>query len=118
MADTTDADFDALATRLTDATAPVPAAAEVSTGDDAAAFGRALMLQEYGSKSVLEATMKRPGRRQLGQSPAGASPTVRGRIPDADFAAFKQLEHTTGKGQSELVREAVHNLLVQHKLFS
>jgi selenophosphate synthetase-related protein len=39
---------------------------------------------------------------------------VRGRIPEADFAAFKQFEKRAGKNQSELVREAVQLLLAEH----
>ena len=121
MADTTnarptDADFDALSERLTDPSTPAPVAADVSQNEDAARRGREMMLQQYGSEDALETAMKRPGRRRLGERPTGASPTVRGRIPEAEFAAFKELELVTGKGQSELVREAVHNLLVQHKL--
>lgn len=111
-----DIDYDALAKRLTDPDAPDPVAADVASGDAAAARGRSLMAQEYHSESALQAAMKRPGRTRLGESPAGASPTVRGRIPDAEFIAFKRLEEATGKSQSELVRMAVHNLLVQHEL--
>lgn len=52
--------------------------------------------------------MGRPRRRH--------SPTVRGRISDADFAAFKRLEERTGKTQSELVREAIRLLVDEHKI--
>ena len=112
----TDEDFAALAERLTDPSTPMPKVSEVSTGEAAAAHGRALMLREYGSAAALDAVLRRAGRTRLGAHPKGASPTVRGRLPEADFAAFKQLEEQTGKKQSELVREAVQLLLAEHKI--
>ena len=112
----TDEDFAALAERLTDPSTPMPKASDVSTGDAAAAHGRALMLREYGSEEALDAVLRRAGRTRLGEHPKGASPTVRGRLPEADFAAFKRLEERTGKKQSELVREAVQLLLAEHKI--
>ncbi|MGL5826460.1 MAG: ribbon-helix-helix domain-containing protein [Nocardioides sp.] len=48
----------------------------------------------------------------------GASPTVRGRVTPTEYAALKTLESQTGRTQSDLVREAVHQLLVDHKLVS
>lgn len=73
------------------------------------------MLHEYGSEEALERVLRRAGRKPVGEQPLGSSPTVRGRIPEADFAAFKQLEQRTGKNQSELVREAVQLLLAEHR---
>jgi hypothetical protein len=108
-----DMDYDELAARLTDPATPLPRPTEVATGDEAAARGRAFLLREYGSEEAIALAM-RPGRPRLGTSPRGYSPTVRGRISDADYEAFKQLEERTGKGQSELVREAVHLLLAEH----
>jgi hypothetical protein len=108
----TDNDFSALAERLTDPSTTLPTASEISTGAAAAARGRALMEREYGSGEALDAVLRRAGRIRLGEQPKGASPTVRGRLPEADFAAFKLLEQRTGKRQSELVRESVHRLLV------
>jgi hypothetical protein len=112
----TDADFAALAERLTDPSTPMPKGSDISTGSAAAAHGRALMLREYGSEAALDAVLRRAGRTRLGEHPKGASPTVRGRLPEADFAAFKRLEEQTGKKQSELVREAVQLLLAEHKI--
>lgn len=112
----TDQEFEALAARLTDPSTPMPMVSDVSTGAEAAAQGRALLLREYGSEEALEVALRRAGRTRLGEQPKGASPTVRGRLPEADFAAFKQLEELTGKKQSELVREAVQLLLAQHRL--
>lgn len=112
----TDEDFAALAERLTDPSTPMPKASEISAGAAAAAHGRALMLREYASEAALDAVLRRVGRTRLGERPKGASPTVRGRLPEADFAAFKLLEESTGKKQSELVREAVQLLLAEHKI--
>lgn len=58
------------------------------------------------------------GRPRLGAAKAGPSPTVRARISDSDYAAFKRLEEITGRSQSELVREAVHRMLMEHNLVS
>ena len=112
----TDEEFADLAERLTDPATPMPRLTNISMDAEAAAHGRALMLREYGSEAALDAVLRQAGRTRLGEQPKGASPTVRGRIPEADFAAFKKLEQLTGKKQSELVREAVQLLLAQHKL--
>lgn len=111
-------EYEDLAARLTDPGHPLPAPTEVKTGAAAAAEGRARMLREYGSEAALEKVLRQAGRPRIGQAAKGASPTVRGRISDADYAAFKQLEEATGCTQSELVREAVHQLLADHKLVS
>lgn len=57
----TDEDFAALAERLTDPSTPMPNVSEVSTGAEAAAHGRALMLREYGSEEALEAVLRSAG---------------------------------------------------------
>ena len=106
--------YDALAARLTDVEHPLPAPTNVATGAAAAEQGRAFLLGEYGSEEALSRVLRR-GRPRVGDSARGESPTVRGRISNADFAAFKQLETQTGKKQSELVREAVRLLLAQNK---
>ncbi len=80
--------------------------------------GRALLMGEYGSAEVWDTILRQAGQPRIGQAPTGASPTVRGRISDEDYVAFKQLEDATGRFRSELVREALHNLLTEHKLFS
>lgn len=110
-------DYDALEARLTDPEHPLQSAGQVKTGADAAAEGHAFLLREYGSDAAIAAAMH-PGRPRVGDTKRGASPTVRGRISDADYAAFKQLEDATGRTQSELVREAVHDILTAHKLVS
>ncbi|MFB2599082.1 hypothetical protein ACEXQE_14920 [Herbiconiux sp. P17] len=116
MTEKTDADFEALATRVTDPATDLPNVTNVSTGERAAAQGRAFLLSEYGSEEALDAALRKAGRPRLGASPKGASPSVRGRIAAADRAAFDELIRKTGKKESELVREAVHLLLEQHKL--
>jgi hypothetical protein len=112
------AEFDALAARLTDPATVLPRATTVSTGEDAAVEGRAFLVSEYGSEEALDEALRKAGRPRLGVSPKGASPSVRGRIAAADRAAFDELIRTTGKKESELVREAVHLLLERHRLAS
>lgn len=116
MADMTDQDYDELAARLTDPNTPLPPPREVQAGTAAEAAGREFLVREYGSIDSVNEVLR--GRPRVGDTKRGASPTVRGRISDADYAAFKQLEDATGRTQSELVREAVHNLLTEHKLVS
>lgn len=112
-------DYDALAARLTDPDQPVHSAGQVETNDAAAFTGHAWLLREYGSDEAIAAAMSvSRGRSRVGAPKAGPSPTVRARISDDDYAAFKKLEEATGRGQSELVREAVHRMLVDHKLVS
>ena len=116
MAEMTDQEYDELAARLTDPNIPLSAPREVHTGAAAARAGREFLVREYGSIDAVNEVLR--GRPRVGDTKRGASPTVRGRISDADYAAFKQLEDVTGRTQSELVREAVHNLLTAHKLVS
>ena len=105
------ADYDALDERL--AGPGQLRVGEVRTGGDAAAAGRDFLLQEYGSdKAIADAV--RTGRPRVGEPKRGESPTVRARIADADYMAFKELETELGRKQSELVREAVHLLLQHH----
>ncbi|MFJ8896655.1 hypothetical protein ACIRCZ_18880 [Leifsonia sp. NPDC102414] len=114
----TDAEYEALAARLTDPDTELPAPHNVLGGRVAEAAGRKFMLSEYGSQEALDAALRTAGRPRLESTPKGASPTVRGRIAEADRAAFDQLIEQTGKKESELVREAVHLLLEQHELAS
>ena len=112
-------DYDAIAARLADPDEPVRSARQVKTGAAAAEHGRAWLLREYGSEEAIDAATKvSPGRPRVGAAKAGPSPTVRARISDSDYAAFKKLEEATGRLQSELVREAVHRMLMEHKLVS
>ncbi|MEO7016721.1 MAG: ribbon-helix-helix protein, CopG family [Leifsonia sp.] len=118
MSEMTDAEYEALAARLTDPGVELPKLENVLTGAAAVAAGREFMLREYGSQEALDAALRSAGRPRLGTKPKGASPSVRGRIAEADRAAFDELIRQTGRNESELVREAVHLLLEQHKLAS
>lgn len=111
-----DAKFGALASHLINPSHKLSAPADVASGKAAAARGRALMVEEYGSPEALDSTLRRAGRPRLGERSKGASPTVRGRIPEADHVEFESLMHQTRKKESELVREAVHLLLEQHRV--
>ena len=112
----TDEEWAAHAERITDPSRPMPTGSHIATGAKAAAEGRAILVREFGSEDALDAFMRRAGRARRGETPKGASPTVRGRLPEADFAAFKRLEHSTGRSQSELLREAVRLLLAKNRL--
>lgn len=108
-------DYDALEARLTDPSTPVKSAGQVAVGESAEVIGHAFLMREYGSEEEIGRALRGQGRPRVGEA-KGASATVRGRISDADYAAFGQLKRVTGRTQSELVREAVHQLLAQHKL--
>lgn len=115
----TETDYEALAARLSDPDAPLPkSAGRVKTGAAAAESGRAFLLREYGSKEALDAELRKAGRPRLGEQTRGASPSVRGRLPEAEHAAFTRLQETSGRSQSDLIREAVHDLLVKHQAAS
>lgn len=106
--------YEALAQRLSDPDTEVRGRGAALHGDKAAEAGRSFLLREFGSEEVLEAAL-RPGRPKVGQKEsAGPSPTVRGRISEKEFKAFSDLMVETGKGQSALIREAVHLLLQRH----
>jgi hypothetical protein len=117
MADKDEIDYDALEARLTDPDVPSAPPARVLTGEAAAAYGHEFLLREYGSEDAI-ATVLRPGRPPVGASKGGASPVVRGVISHDEYEAFRRLERASGMKQSELVRKAVHDLLVSEKLVS
>jgi hypothetical protein len=108
-------DYDALAAQLTDPSTRLQPPRRAATGRDAARAGQEFLLREYGSQGAIDQVLR--GRPKVGQA-KGASPTVRARISESDYAAFKQLEQDSGLSQSDLVREAVHRLLTDHKLVS
>ena len=118
MADNESVDYDALEARYVDPATPASAIpGTVLTGDAAAAVGRELLVQEYGTLEAVETAIRR-GRRRVGDDRKGASPTVRARIADREYEALTQLHNETGRDYSDLVREGVHLLLEQHKLVS
>lgn len=106
-------DYDARSDYYADQNAPVRGIGPAVTGAAAASAGRDFLIGEYGSEAAVQAEIRR-GRPRLGESRRGASPSVRGRLTDVDYAAFKELEVETGLTQSDLVREGVHLLLQAH----
>jgi len=110
-------EFEAASDRYADQSVSVAPIGPALTGEAAAAAGRDFLVAEYGSMEAVEREIRR-GRPRVGDTRRGASPVVRGRISEEDFAAFKRLEAETGRTQAELVREGVHLLLERHKLAS
>jgi hypothetical protein len=110
-------DYNDLARELTDPLTPVNSTKRIDTGSAAAEIGHEFLLRAYGSEGAIEREMVSPGRPRVG-APTGPSPTVRARITPLEYELMKQLEARTGRTQSDLVREAVHQLLLNHKLVS
>ena len=108
-------DYEAASDRYADESARALPIGPATTGKAASAAGRDFLVKEYGSIEAVEREI-RQGRRKVGDPRRGDSPVVRGRIPEADRAAFDLLIAQTGKKESELVREAVHLLLQRHDL--
>lgn len=115
MAERNDSDYDELEARLTDPSVPLRPPASALTGAAAARYGRDFLLREYGSEDAIADAM-RPGRPTVGSTKRGPSPVVRGVVPQNEFDALDLLGKRTGKRQSELVRRAVHELLVAERL--
>jgi len=113
VSELTEKDYDAIAARLADPDRPAGRPEAVRTGADAATGGRDFLLREYGSMDVVDSIVK--GRPRVGSDKSGPSPTVRGRIPRDEHAAFMKLIEATGQSESALVREAVHHLLELHR---
>jgi hypothetical protein len=123
MTDMTDDEHEELARRLTDPEEPMPEPGWVLTGAAAAAYGRAFMLREYGSMEAVEQAIEDARRyeaekRATADAIPASESVVRAVISAADFAAFRELERRSGLEQADLVRRAVHELLVAEKLVS
>jgi hypothetical protein len=127
VTDMTEDEYEELARRLTDPATPVLGVGPILTGEAAAAHGRAFMLREYGSMEAIEQAIEDARRYEEAKRAAGdadpdaipaSEPVVQAVIPAADFAAFRELERRSGLEQAELVRRAVHELLVAEKLVS
>jgi hypothetical protein len=110
-----------LAQRLSESSGPFPEPLSVRTGSDAAAAGREFLLREFGDEQSIEAAMRKPGRPSKKSSPtgavtanAGASPTVRGRVPLADYRRLQEVEKKSGKTESELVREGIALVIARY----
>ncbi len=110
-------DYAALEARLTDPGQPLRSAGQVRTGAAAAADGHAFLLREYGSDEAIAAELRR-GRPRIGSAKRGPSPAVRGRLSEADYEAFQLIAEQTGRSQSDLVREAVHELIMRYRAAS
>jgi hypothetical protein len=123
VTDMTEDEYEELARRLTDPDTPVRGVGPILTGEAAAAHGRAFMLREYGSMEAVEQAIEDARRyeaekRATADAIPDSEPVVHAVIPAADFAAFRELERRSGLEQAELVRRAVHELLVAEKLVS
>ncbi|WP_317232472.1 hypothetical protein [Clavibacter capsici] len=131
MTDMTEDEYEELARRLTDPDTPVLGVGPILTGEAAAGYGRAFMLREYGSMEAIEQAIEDARRYEAGKRATAdtdadldpdaipaSEPVVHAVIPAADFAAFRELERRSGLEQAELVRRAVHELLVAEKLVS
>lgn len=110
-------DYDALSDYYSDPGTVLDPIGPALTGDAATAAGKEFAIQAFGSVEAAEAEIRR-GRPRIGHEPVRPtqSRVVRGTLSDRDWAAFETLRATKGAHQSELVREAVHAYLVQHRL--
>lgn len=115
----TDADYEARSDRYADPNEPLQATmGESASGEDAAAKGRDFLLGEFGSDEAIEDAIRAGRPRVDGSKARGESLIVRGRVPDHDAAALALLAARTGRTQSDLVREAVHELLERNRLIA
>ncbi|MEV8249857.1 hypothetical protein AB0O87_02880 [Microbacterium sp. NPDC076768] len=112
-------DYDALSDRYADPAATIIPSGPARTGEDAAAAGREFAVAEYGSVEAMQQEIRR-GRPRIGAEPARAATTrtVRATLSDREWEAFEQLRAQRGARQAELVREAVHFYLVEHRAAS
>ncbi|NQX28857.1 ribbon-helix-helix domain-containing protein [Microbacteriaceae bacterium VKM Ac-2854] len=111
-----DEDYAAFAERLSSGAEPIVGAGTPLVGAEAAAHGRALLIESFGSEEAVEEFI-RSGRPRLGDEPTrrGASSTVRGRITDDQLAELRGVMADTGRSQSDLVREGIALLLAKHR---
>lgn len=106
-------EYDELASRLSDVTAPAESAQSPIHGAEAASIGRAMLEQQFGGAEALESAM-RPGRPKLDAGYArGQSPEIRGRITQAQRAGIAKIKARTGANDSEIVRAAIDALIAQ-----
>ncbi|WP_431031196.1 hypothetical protein [Plantibacter sp. RU18] len=112
-------DYDALSDRYADPATVIIPVGPARTGEAAAAAGREFAIAEYGSVEAMEREIRR-GRPRIGAEPerAATARTVRATLSDRDWEAFEQLRAQKGARQAELVREAVHRYLVEHRAAS
>lgn len=98
---------DTRAERISESDSPVAAPLDVRAGDAASAAGRAFLLREFGDEQNIREAMRKPGRPPRSAAASGTSPTVRGRVPQTDYEKLSAIRATTGKTESELVREGI-----------
>jgi len=80
-------------------------------GADAVAEGQRVLMWATGTDTIEEAlAVARRGRPSLSAG-AGESPIVRARLPIDDYRRLETLSDTTGRSQSDLIREGVRLVL-------
>lgn len=111
-----DAYYAELAERLSSGAEPIVGAGAPLFGPEAAAQGRAFLIEAFGSEDAVEEFI-RSGRPRLGDEPGkrGASPSVRGRVSEAQLVELRAVMAETGRSQSDLVREGVELVLAKHR---
>ena len=82
-------------------------------GADAAAAGRALLVDALGSDEALTAALRR-GRPPASVESNGRSPLLQFRAAPDRVAALAELEHFSGLNRSDLLREGLELLLAKH----
>lgn len=58
--------------------------------------------------------VRSPGRPRIAHAASGPSPLVQARLSEQAFAELAALREATGQSQSDLLREAVELLLIEH----
>jgi len=100
-------DWSAQAAHYTDPEQPFPQGRPCKPGEGA----EALIIEAFGTRQAAE-DFVRMGRPPIGgRERSGESRSVRGRVSDEQYDAFKQIMESTGGSQSDLVRQAVDLLI-------
>lgn len=108
--------YEALSDEFAARTEPLVFSGPLYVGAEAAAQGRAFLIEQFGSEEAVEEFI-RSGRPRLGDEPIrrGASPSVRGRVSEEQLAQLRAVMAETGRSQSELVREGIALVLAKHR---
>lgn len=85
-------------------------------GAEAAAHGKAFMIEQFGSEEALNEFLRRGRRRVDGSAERGESKEIRGRITPDQQEGIRRLRERTGKTQSQLVRDAIDALLAREHI--
>lgn len=75
-------------------------------GADAAAAGRAMLINATGADSIEDAISMTLGRPRVGEE-RGVSPTIRARVPRALKESLAALAKQDQRPESDIIREAV-----------